>query len=60
MSTKTSTLMTWQKDERVDDGIMSHPADLMAWKSFDELHPSFAVDPHNVQLGLVSDGFQPF
>ncbi|KAK6786270.1 hypothetical protein RDI58_014795 [Solanum bulbocastanum] len=30
MSTKTSTLMTWHKDERVDDGIMRHPADSMA------------------------------
>ncbi|XP_049381430.1 uncharacterized protein LOC125846002 [Solanum stenotomum] len=60
MSTKTSTLMTWHKDERVDDGIMRHPADSMAWKSFDELHPSFALDPRNVRLGLASDGFQPF
>ncbi|WMV10036.1 hypothetical protein MTR67_003421 [Solanum verrucosum] len=60
MSTKTSTLMTWHKDKRVDDGIMRHPADSMAWKSFDELHPSFAAEPRNVRLGLASDGFQPF
>ncbi|WMV09273.1 hypothetical protein MTR67_002658 [Solanum verrucosum] len=60
MSTKTSTLMTWHKDERVDDEILRHPTDSMAWKSFDEIHPSFALDPCNVQLGLVSDGFQPF
>jgi len=33
MSTKTSTLMTWHKDKRVDDGIMRHPADSMALKS---------------------------
>ncbi|KAH0750560.1 hypothetical protein KY290_029792 [Solanum tuberosum] len=52
--------MTWHKDERVDDEIMRHPADSMAWKSFDELHPSFALDPRNVRLGLTSDGFQPF
>ncbi|XP_060213001.1 uncharacterized protein LOC132640428 [Lycium barbarum] len=60
MSTKTSSLMTWHHDERVDDGIMRHPADSMAWKSFDELHPSFAAEPRNVRLGLPSDGFQPF
>ncbi|XP_015162550.1 uncharacterized protein [Solanum tuberosum] len=60
MSTKTSTLMTWHKDERVYDRIMSHPADSMAWKSFDELHPSFALDPHNFLLRLATDGFQPF
>ena len=52
--------MTWHKDERVDDEIMRHLAYSMAWKSFDELHPSFALDPRNVRLGLASDGFQPF
>ncbi|KAK6789635.1 hypothetical protein RDI58_013435 [Solanum bulbocastanum] len=57
MSTKTSTLMTWHKDKIFDDGIMRHPADSMAWKSFDELHPSFAVEPYNVRLGVASDGF---
>ncbi|XP_020081242.1 uncharacterized protein LOC109704874 [Ananas comosus] len=39
---------------------MRHPADSMAWKSFDELHESFALEPRNVRLGLASDGFQPF
>ena len=51
--------MTWHKDKRVDIGIMIHPADSMAWNSFDELHPSFAAEPRNVRLGLASDGFQP-
>ncbi|WMV07748.1 hypothetical protein MTR67_007374 [Solanum verrucosum] len=60
ISSKTSSLMTWHHGERVDDGIMRHPADSMAWKSFDELHPSFAAEPRNVRLGLASDGFQPF
>ncbi|WMV45257.1 hypothetical protein MTR67_038642 [Solanum verrucosum] len=60
MSRKTSTLMTWNKDKRVDDGIMRHLADSMAWKSFDELHPSFVAEPRNIRLGLASDGFQPF
>ncbi|XP_049414815.1 uncharacterized protein LOC125877616 [Solanum stenotomum] len=39
---------------------MRHPVDSMAWKSFDDLHPSFAIETHNVRLGLASDGFQPF
>ncbi|XP_019225059.1 PREDICTED: uncharacterized protein LOC109206668 [Nicotiana attenuata] len=49
-----------KKDKRVDDRIIRHPADSMAWKSFDELYPSFATEPRNVRLGLASDGFQPF
>ncbi|XP_060182268.1 uncharacterized protein LOC132611929 [Lycium barbarum] len=39
---------------------MRHPADSVAWKTLDELHPSFATEPRNVRLGLASDGFQPF
>uniref|UniRef100_M1BA48 Transposon protein, CACTA, En/Spm sub-class n=1 Tax=Solanum tuberosum TaxID=4113 RepID=M1BA48_SOLTU len=60
MSSKTSSLMRWHHDERVDDGIMRHPADSVAWKTLDKLHPSFATEPCNIRLGLASDGFQPF
>ncbi|XP_075097586.1 uncharacterized protein LOC107787862 [Nicotiana tabacum] len=60
MSSKISSLMTWNHEKRVDDGMMRHSADSMAWKKFDELHQSFAAEPRNVRLGLASDGFQPF
>nr|XP_009799690.1 PREDICTED: uncharacterized protein LOC104245728 [Nicotiana sylvestris] len=39
---------------------MRHPADSIAWKTFDELHQSFVVESRNVRLGLATDGFQPF
>ncbi|XP_049345089.1 uncharacterized protein LOC125809514 [Solanum verrucosum] len=43
-------MLYWKEDSQLD-----------SWKkSFDEIHPSFAVEPHNVRLGLASDGFQPF
>ncbi|WMV58016.1 hypothetical protein MTR67_051401, partial [Solanum verrucosum] len=48
MCSKTSPLMSWHHDKRVDDGVMRHPADSMAWKKFDELHPSFVAEPRNV------------
>ncbi|WMV18929.1 hypothetical protein MTR67_012314 [Solanum verrucosum] len=57
MSSKTSSLMRWHHDERVDDGIMRHPVDSVAWKRLDELHPSFGIEPCNVRLGLASDGW---
>ncbi|XP_057993043.1 uncharacterized protein LOC110657121 [Hevea brasiliensis] len=60
MSIKIASLMRWHKDKRVDDGVMRHPADSMAWISFDKLHPNFASDSRNVRQGLASDGFQPF
>ncbi|GLT25938.1 hypothetical protein SLA2020_010360 [Shorea laevis] len=52
--------MRWHHEQGVDDGVMRHPADSLAWKSFDKLYGAFVVEPHNVRLGLASDGFQPF
>ncbi|XP_049397294.1 uncharacterized protein LOC125861439 [Solanum stenotomum] len=46
----TNDCMLYWKDDSLLDSC----------KSFDELHPSFAVEPRNVRLGLASDGFQPF
>ncbi|XP_039119539.1 uncharacterized protein LOC120255833 [Dioscorea cayenensis subsp. rotundata] len=45
---------------RPNDGLLRHPADAEAWKSFDARYPDFACDPRNVRLGLSSDGFNPF
>lgn len=39
---------------------MSHPSDGEAWKKFDQCHPSFAIEPRNVKLGLAADGFSPY
>jgi len=52
--------MTWHAKDRNDDGILRHPADSPAWKTFDTIHPEFSADPRNVRLGLASDGFNPF
>lgn len=60
MSTKTAPFMRWHANERIDDAILRHPADSMAWKSFDEQHPEFSLDVRNVRLGLSADGFNPF
>ncbi|KAG8483202.1 hypothetical protein CXB51_022201 [Gossypium anomalum] len=60
MSSKTAESMRWHNDQRTDDGLLRHPADSLAWKSFDSKFPSFASDPRNVRLGLAADGFNPF
>ncbi|KAG8492437.1 hypothetical protein CXB51_009690 [Gossypium anomalum] len=60
MSSKTAESMTWHNDQRTDDGLLRHPADSLAWKSFDSKFPSFASDPRNVRLGVAADGFNPF
>jgi hypothetical protein len=60
MSRKRAEDMRWYIDKRVDDGISRHPADSEEWKEFDVQHPRFALEPHNVRLGLATDGFNPF
>nr|KYP30927.1 hypothetical protein KK1_049591 [Cajanus cajan] len=60
MSSKTAKLMTWHDEGRTKDGKLRHPADSLAWKTFDSLHPNFASDPRNVRLGLASDGFNAY
>jgi hypothetical protein len=60
MSQHTAPHMRWHADGRTKDGVLRHPADGEAWKSFDNIHPGFASDSRNVRLGLSSDGFNPF
>lgn len=60
MSSKTAADMRWHSEKRVKDGMLRHPADYEAWKSFDRIHESFSSDTCNVRLGLATDGFNPF
>lgn len=60
MSSETSKLMRWHHEERNKDGVLRHPVDSEAWKSFDNKYPEFARDARNIHLGLASDGFNPF
>lgn len=60
MSSKTTSLMKWHTESRIDDGVLRHPVDSPAWKLFDEKNPDFATDSQNVRLGLTADGFYLF
>ncbi|XP_021831746.1 uncharacterized protein LOC110771708 [Prunus avium] len=60
MSSKTAVDMRWHFKDCVKDGVLRHPADSEAWKSFNQIHESFGVEPRNVRLGLATDGFNPF
>ena len=43
-----------------DQNVMSHPSHGSEWKSFNQKHKKFVVDPRNIRLGLASDRFNPF
>jgi len=60
MSKDIAKDMRWHKDGRQDDGNLRHPTDSILWKEFDKEHVQFAQDSRNMQLGLASDGFNPF
>ena len=60
MSGQRAKDMRWYIDKRVDDRIMRHPVDSEEWKEFNLQHPDFALEPHNVRLGLAIDGFNIF
>jgi len=60
MSSKMIESMRWHASKDNKDGLMRHPRDSKAWKSFDLLHPEFIDDPQNVRLGLTADGFNPY
>ncbi|XP_020426545.1 uncharacterized protein LOC109950821 [Prunus persica] len=57
-SKKKGKRVPWK--DRVKDGVLRHPADYEAWKSFNQIHESFGMEPRNVRLGLATDGFNPF
>ena len=59
-SKATANDMRWHKEHNTEEGVMRHCSDSPAWKHFDQIHPSFAVESRNVRLGLCTDGFQPF
>lgn len=60
MGCKTAEHMRWHASDTNKDGLLRHPRDGEAWKTFDLMHPEFASDHRNVRLGLSSDGFNPF
>ncbi|RVW79563.1 hypothetical protein CK203_051661 [Vitis vinifera] len=45
MPFKTTSHMKWHVDGRMEGEMMRHPLDSLAWKNFDSIHPSFALEP---------------
>ena len=60
MSSQRAKDMRWYIDKRVDNGIMRHLVDSEEWKESDLQYLDFALEPHNVRLGLATYGFNPF
>lgn len=61
MCKHTACHMRWHKEKCVDtEGILRLSADSEAWKDFDKQNLEFALDSHNVRLGLTIDGFNSF
>ena len=52
--------MQWHENNHVKDAILRHPTNSEAWKRLYQRYPELALNPHNVRLGLASDGVSPF
>ena len=59
MSPETTNHMKWHANGHMNDGLLRHPIDSKAWKSFDSKYIEFSSEPRNVRLGLATDGFNP-
>ena len=49
----------WHFENRMSNGVMTHPSYGEAWHYFDRTYPDFASDPDNIILELCADGFTP-
>ncbi|KAF7145108.1 hypothetical protein RHSIM_Rhsim04G0152500 [Rhododendron simsii] len=52
--------LTWHSTHRSSDGKLRLAVDSPTWKTIDDKWSFFSADPHNLRLGLVTDGFNPF
>jgi hypothetical protein len=55
-----SNLMVWHSFNRSIDGLVQHVADSKAWSHIDVTWVEFATKPHNVRLGLATNGVNPY
>ena len=60
MSSKIANHTKWHAKGRVNVGLLRHPADFEAWKSFDSKYIEFSSKPCNVRLRLAADGFNSY
>ena len=43
-SNATTEVMRWNAEHEVEDGVMIHCSDSLAWNHFDHTYPEFAVE----------------
>jgi hypothetical protein len=51
--------LTWHANERVNDGMLRHPADSPQWAKIDNDYSDFGEETRNLRLALSTDGINP-
>ncbi|XP_075486375.1 uncharacterized protein LOC142525980 [Primulina tabacum] len=59
-STEKVEELIWHSKHKIQDHMMRHRVDSVAWDTIDHKWPDFASNPRNLRLGLAADGFNPF
>ena len=58
---KTTKLMRWHVEDRVNDGNLWHLADGAQWRAINHSYKrSFSNEIRNLRFGLSTDGMNPF
>ena len=58
---KTTKLMRWHAEDRVNNGKLRHPADGAQWRAINHSYKrSFSNEIRNIRFGLSIDGMNPF
>jgi hypothetical protein len=55
-----SEFMVWHAKNKSNDGLVRHALDSKVWAHINASWPDFASEPHNVILGLATDGVNPY
>jgi hypothetical protein len=55
-----ASVMTWHINNRNGDGMVHHATNFKQWCFIDEKWLDFTSEPHNIRLGLATDGINPF
>lgn len=50
----------WHCTNKLDEGMLGHVVDSSNWKIINHKYPHFSIEPHNVLLGLNTNGFNPY
>lgn len=57
---REAKLFRWHKEDRTNDGMLRHPADVVQQRNIDRIFSEFTKDPRSIRFGLSTYGINSF